>query len=256
MKSKAKQPAQNALKKDPLTRSARMRLMRSVDFLIAHFESEKDDDRDLRVEPTQSKLLDRQYQRLCDSAAALNRWHADASYLTEAGAPKPISKLGKLSLVSLALEALGDSDRAQQTASDLIEFGMVRKVREKYVPDRRSAVLDRRSPLILAHATSAVTRYIDTVAHNVSGKKPSRYERHVADAQIALKDLPQFLRFVEQQGQYFIDAIDDWLSTRSAAIKPSDETTTVGIGAFAFAEAPRKIKAAQSSASARPRRSR
>lgn len=250
---RAKSPS---LKANPLTRSARVRLMRSVDFLIAHFEASKNEAPVIPVNQRQSKLLDRHYRRLSDCAMVLNQWHSESAYVNESGLPKAIPKNGKLSISNLALDTLGDVDRAQQTSSDLLEFGLVKRIREKYIPDRRSAVVDRKSPLILAHATSAVTRYINTVAHNVSGQKPNRYERQVAEAQIPSKDLPQFLRFVEQQGQYFIDAIDDWLTSRVTDRSRTTKTIAVGVGAFAFVEPPEEIIPPPASPSTRPRRSR
>ncbi len=241
-------------KKDPLTRSARMKLMRSVDLLISNFEPDAPVHQEPVVDPTHTRLLDRQYQRLSDTAATLNRWHNDSNYLTPTGSPKSVPRVGKVSMTSLALDALGDAVRADQTAADLIEFGLVKKIRDKYAPDKRSAVVGKRSPLILAHATSAVARYIDTVTHNVSGQRPARYERQVADVMIPAKELPQFLRFVEQQGQYFIDAIDDWLSSRMVDSQANGESVSVGVGAFAYAEQPKKTKPPKSSPSTRPRR--
>jgi len=254
MTSKKKRPSRIRNANEPLTRSARKKLMQSVDLLIANFESDSPSREVQPVATPQTRELDKNYMRLKSAAQMLNYWHSHGKYLTATGTTMPLPKTGKVSLASLAEDALTEESRATSGSGDLLEFGLVTKSGDKYFPNKRSAVVGKRSPLILAHATSAVTRLIDTVNHNVSGKKPTKYERQVAEVRINTKDVPQFLRFVEQQGQSFIDSIDDWLSTRESTPDSNQGQISVGVGAFAWTEAEKKTKKSKASASTRPRR--
>jgi hypothetical protein len=123
---------------------------------------------------------------------------------------------------------------------DLIDLGIVVKIPGGFhKPAIRSAVINGPSALILAHATAAILRLVGTVAHNITGEHPSRFERHVDEVRIRTSDLPIFLRFVEDQGQYFIDSVDDWLSRRAIKGRRKKDEITVGIGAFAWADPPK-----------------
>ena len=70
--------------------------------------------------------------------------------------------------------------------------------------------------------------------HNFSGATPIRYERQVSEVRIKRADLPLFLRFAEEQGQYLIDAVDDWLERRAAPNDGNNDYISVGLGAYSW----------------------
>ncbi len=186
--------------------------------------------------PKDQPDLNRHYTRLRYAAQALMVWHTDEAYLELDGTPKPLPQRGKTSLTSLSLSVSRSARKSSQLVDDLIKLGFVCKRGAHFIPAMRSAVVGQPSALILAHATAAISRLIGTVTHNVSGATPSRYERHVADIRIRSTDLPVFLRFVEQQGQYLIDSVDDWLSKRELKGPSRVKEVTVGLGAFAWVD--------------------
>jgi|GEM_PF-1101565 hypothetical protein len=241
-------------KYSPLVTAAREQLVQAVESLIDTFKPVKKQVHTKNKKSVDEAAMARDYRRLCDAAATLHRWHSDSKYLTSTGATKKLPRVGNISLENLTYETLGNKERANQAAMDLIEFCMVTESSGQYTPANRSAVIKNNSPLILAHATSAVSRLIKTVTHNVSGKRPSRYERQLAEVEISTQELPQFLRFVEQQGEYFIDAIDDWLAARESNKAPVKKAVRVGVGAFAWAEEEETIKKRKPSPSIGPRR--
>ncbi len=221
----------------PIARAARNDVLKAFDSLLEKFiGSDVLRDVILEADPTDPVDLHRSYLRLRDAAAALNQWHTNGAYLTKDGCPRLLRREGKVSLTSLALSVCPNSPAAKQLVGDMIEFGFVSKSGAHFTPEMRSAVVGQPTPLILAHATAAIIRLIGTVTHNVSGGVPARYERHVADVRIRATDLPVFLRFVEQQGQYLIDSVDDWLAKRELEGAPREREVTVGIGAFAWVD--------------------
>lgn len=254
MSKKKNAPEKPTYDSETLTRSARKRLMRAVDLLISNFEAKSPKEPQPILETARSKQLDKSYERLRNAASTLNHWHTDEEYLTDDGEPKPLPWTGKISLNSLAMDAVGDRTLATKTADDLIEFDLVKKSGEQFIPNKRSAIVGKKSPLILAHATSTASRLMETIAHNVAGKKPSKYERQVAEVRISDRELPQFLRFTEQQGQYFIDSINDWLTARELPNNSKESGIRVGVGAFAWSEKEATVKKRRPAPLTRPRR--
>jgi hypothetical protein len=125
-------------------------------------------------------------------------------------------------------------ETAVQIESDLKSLVVIRRGTNGFVPANRSAILGASKSLSLAYATVTVTRLVRTMIQNFAGKSPAYYERQVSEVRISKSDLPVFLRFVEQQGQYLIDAVDDWLSRRHTASTNKRDTIAVGLGAFAW----------------------
>lgn len=221
--------------------AARAHIFQSVDALLEVFIGEA---AVLKLErfsqESDQVALHESYERLRTASRLLMLWHSDDQFLMPDGSPKPLRKNGKASLATLA-KALSDPSggRRDQLLADLIDFDLVTRHGAFYLPTKRAAIVGEASALILAHATAAITRLLNTVAHNVSGRTPPRYERHVADVRIHSTDLPVFLRFVEQQGQYLIDSVDDWLSKREIKGPSREKEVTVGIGAYAWIDPPR-----------------
>lgn len=221
---------------DQLALSARDQLNRAVDTLLEKFVNSRLLGNRSGLEKSARTDLSLSYDRLRDVADALTKWHSDSAFLTSEGLARPLQRSGKTSLHTLVKHIAPTRTGAKTLMSDLIQLGFVRKTGNRYLPSRRSAVIGQPNALILAHATSAVLRFLNTVSHNVSRGSPPRYERQVSDARICAADVPMFLRFVEQQGQYLIDSVDDWLSTRKAQGPPRNGDRTVGIGTFAWVE--------------------
>jgi len=218
-----------------LHRSARHRITKSIDELLEQFHEPKVVVGELR-DGKQTKDLQLNFERLKNASQALTTWHTDDRYLDDLGRPAALSKSGKKSLESLAKDCGTPTEQRDNLVEDLVAFGFVIQASKKFIPSNRSAVIGARSPLILAHAVGAICRLIETVSHNVAGKKPARYERQLAPVKIRKSDLPMFLNFVEQQSQYLLDAVDDWLLARSKGVHEQAETITVGIGSYAWTE--------------------
>lgn len=241
MKSRSKRRPKKGQRIDPIALAAREQISRAVDDLLEKFigtRAVKEVQRSsLQVPPT---WLETDYQRLRATAQALMRWHSDENYLTSDGNPKPLRRTGLTSLLSLTRAVTSRPRQATRLCADLIELGFVARDGVHFVPSKRSAVLGEPSAMILAHATAAIIHLVGTVAHNIGGGVPPRYERHVADVRIRSADLPIFLRFVEEQGQYLIDSVDDWLSKRELTGPAREKEVAVGIGTFAWADLPKR----------------
>jgi hypothetical protein len=81
----------------------------------------------------------------------------------------------------------------------------------------------------------AISRLITTIRKNIESDSAKQFERQVSDVKIRAKDFPVFLKFAKDQGEAFIDSIDDWLAEREVSHEQTD-AVKVGVGAFAFSD--------------------
>ena len=225
-------PASNGRLAKELT-SARFELADHTNSFFAQFHQRHAAPRRVhRCQPS-AKHFDGQFYRLKNVAEALMMWHTDSAFLAKDGTPIPLPLRGTPSLVTLSRQVTKRSDSRKHLVSDLVELPLLREEDSCYTPSRRSAVHLATDIEKLAYGTTAICRLIDTITSNFSGSPPPLFERQVANVKIRAQDVPIFLRFVQQQGQYFVDCVDDWLLHR----KSSDRTSiSVGIGAFSWIE--------------------
>jgi hypothetical protein len=175
--------------------------------------------------------LEKHYSRISNVAEALMLWHTNRDFVTSAGEPKRLPISGRCSLTSLSSRVTGRTNEAKLLVRDLADLASPGKKGSHYIPSRRSAIQTSSSGANLAYGTLAICRLIETITSNLSGRSPPLFERQVSNIRIHPNDVPMFLRFVQEQGQYLIDSIDDWLLRRSSSER---DAISVGIGAFAW----------------------
>jgi hypothetical protein len=76
-----------------------------------------------------------------------------------------------------------------------------------------------------------------TYAHNLmrEGRTPTRFERAAVNARVAASSLGDFRRFLEAEGQSFLERVDAWLTAHEvtdAAGKGDGETLRLGAGLY------------------------
>ncbi len=232
--------AKNRKRKGPPLRDvvplARAHLVASLDALLGVFSRAGAGPRALL---TKERTTAGSYERLRNVAEALKVWHTSDEFLTSEGIPKVLGREGPISLSSLAKAVTTRRNALAALKSDLERLNRLHRRSQSFSPKNRSAVLRSADSMSLAYSTVAISRLIGTIAYNFSGPDLPRYERQVSDVDILASDLPIFQRFVAQQGQYFIDAVDDWLAKRAATPAGKGIRVSVGVGAFAWVDAPR-----------------
>ncbi len=215
--------------------STRAQLTNSIDELLATFTTRAGKGAKPMNRPiARSPALQSSYRRIRNAAQALMRWHSSDDYLELDGSPSALPLRGRQSLTTLALQIAPDENDARMLLADLRTFGLIKKRHAGFVPRHRSAVVGEPNDVALTYATIAISRLINTIAHNYSQKGSPRFERQLSEVRIRKSDIPLFLRFVSEQGQYFIDAVDDWLAARQHRASSSDQGVSVGLGAFAW----------------------
>ena len=234
---------------EPVVELAKCQLLLELEKMLGNFVNKPGAEQSFRLgKRVATNDRNPEYIRLRLVADTLMLWHTRTAFLTRAGLPKPLPATGAVSLTTLARTIAPSRAGTAALLQDLLDLKVVKQSGQSYVPAQRSAVLGGANALTLAYATTAISRLIQTISHNVNEGAQPRYERQVSEVRIHAEDLPIFLHYVEQQGQYLIDAVDDWLSKRKAEGAPRNTDVDVGFSAFSWVHTPSRsyAKAARS----------
>ena len=91
-----------------------------------------------------------------------------------------------------------------------------------------------RAPLDLSRLRTVVAEACAGL-HDVDGERIIRDALNNMYDGIAEKDVPAFEQIVNEQGQHFLETLDDWLTARETeARKSHDEVVRVGVATYMF----------------------
>ena len=108
--------------------------------------------------------------------------------------------------------------------------GLIRVLARSYLPSQTD-------PAALEFMSVAFTDLAGTLARNLEYEERSKFfERRVWTPHgIAEKDVAAFEQMVNEQGQHFLETLDDWLTSRETeARKSHDEVVRVGVATYMF----------------------
>lgn len=145
------------------------------------------------------------------------------------------------SLMSLVHEH-ADTLEALELLSALRAQGLVRRSRDGlFSPTGSVAQLRANGPEVASYVTDTVSRLLETVISNI--ERPPR-QAPLLERAAVVRDLPddleaEFLEFAAEQGEIFVETINEWLESRR--LKPDDAARvtnrpiTAGVQVFSFA---------------------
>ena len=153
-----------------------------------------------------------------DLPHVIAHWHSDPRYMDSRGRPVPLPlRAGGPSLSALIARVLPGEDPTS-VAESLVQLKIVRRRRDLYyTPSKRSFVYPKAAARI--HGMNAFLGMLRTVDHNVAGKGRRLYERAAINPSIPVSALPAFYAWVEQFGERFLEAADNFLHNREAEKK-------------------------------------
>ncbi len=73
-----------------------------------------------------------------------------------------------------------------------------------------------------------------TVAYNLHRKsdQPTRFERRATSTRMPVEAVPLFREFLEQEGQAFLERVDEWLIEHELDDNDPHEGIRLGLGAY------------------------
>lgn len=171
----------------------------------------------------------------------LTGWHQDPDFTGPYGMPYELpfeSKIGRRSFTELVRRYSGDmppramlEELKRVGAADETPAGQIRVLARSYLPSKTD-------PATLDFMALALTDLAETLDHNLDALPGQKlFERRVwTPAGLPLNAIEEFRPVIGDRGQQFLEALDDWLSTReNAALKEKVRNRKqVGVAVYMF----------------------
>jgi hypothetical protein len=178
----------------------------------------------------------------CDTVAGavLRAWHRLPIYLDSSARPIPLRFEGKSPCLRELIRSQGRSSDERAVLKSMVSSGLVRRNRRgAYVPRKESATIGALNSLAIDHVAKTVMRLVETASRNTTGSKGrlTLIERYAHVPDLAKAEARAFAVFSRQQGQAYLDTVEDWLESRQVGQKkpkPSEASINAGVHIFAF----------------------
>jgi hypothetical protein len=173
------------------------------------------------------------------ASLVLSAWHLHPEFVDKHGKPALLPLEGEGLTFAALLRECGAGDlRPTTLLKELLDAGAVRKrsdgrieaLQRNYIPQPMDERLVRLWGTVLADIAA-------TYAHNLlrEGRTPTRFERAAVNARVAASSLGEFRRFLEAEGQSFLERVDAWLTAHEVADSAAagdGETLRLGAGLY------------------------
>ena len=172
-------------------------------------------------------------------AMAIQRWYRDRTLVDPAGNPIALRLLGSAPSVESLVRREKIGSDSERFTRDLVKFKVLKRCRNgKFLPTGRHLIVRNHHPFLAEHHARSVIRLLNTARSNVSSKSPLDFliERCADVPRLPRSKLQAFREFTNQQGEAFIDTIDDWLETNNIGrnTKSRSRAREAGVHVFAF----------------------
>lgn len=172
------------------------------------------------------------------ASLVLSTWHLDPEFLDKKGHPARLPVEGKRrSFASLVQRCAGGDVPATTLLKELIDAGAVRVrgkgelevMQRNYIPHPMDEQLVRLWGSVLADIAT-------TYVHNLTkpAKSPARFERAAVNDRIDPRAVPEFRKFLEREGQAFLERADAWLTAHQLPPEDhrADAAIRLGVGTY------------------------
>ena len=175
------------------------------------------------------------------ASRVLSGWYQDPVFLDADGNPRALPLEGNPASFAELVRRYGGGDipagallkelqlaRAIERGAD----GTVRALTRVYLPRRMDEGQIRLWGSVLQDIGT-------TLEHNLTrdAKTPPRFERRALSVLVDRRALPAFRQFLEQEGQAFLERMDDWLTEHQAGKDPNGDAIRLGAGVYHIEDA-------------------
>ncbi len=173
------------------------------------------------------------------ASLVLSAWHQDPEFLDSRGRPVPLPMEGEGVSFAALLRRCGAGDvRPSTLLKELLNAKAVHETQDgRLEPLKRSYVPQSMDEKLITMWGKRITDLAKTYVHNLtrSANTAARFERAAVNDRIDASALPEFQRFLEQEGEAFLERVDAWLTAHEARADASDnphEVVRLGAGLY------------------------
>jgi hypothetical protein len=165
----------------------------------------------------------------------LSAWHQDPAFLDANGQPARLPLEGEeVSFTALLRRCEAGDVRPSTLLKELLAAQAVRQLPDgRLEPLKRSYIPQSMDEQLVLLWGKRITDLARTSGHNLtSAPDATRFERAAVSDHIDASALPEFRRFLEREGQAFLERIDAWLTEHQARDEePDTARAAVRLGA-------------------------
>src|SRR5262245_45922745 len=171
------------------------------------------------------------------ASLVLTAWHLDARFLDAKGRPLPLPVEGEgATFAALVRHCSGGDVPLSTLLRELRAAGAVHKLPDgRWEPLTRNYLPHTIDETVIRLWGSRMADIGATYVNNLTRtpKVPARFERAALNDRIAKSALPEFRKFLDKEGQAFLERIDAWLTEHEAkSDTPDDQVIRLGIGMY------------------------
>lgn len=157
------------------------------------------------------------YGRDTIAGAVLRAWHKLPKYIDANARPIPLRARGPDPNIESLVLGQDRNANVGNVILSMLTAGLIRKKRNNtYLPMKDSATITTLDPLSVDHIAKTVMRLVETASRNTghSRKRIQLIERYAHVPDLSRREARAFAVFSRQQGQAYLDSIEDWLEIR------------------------------------------
>lgn len=173
--------------------------------------------------------------RMNHATRVLTGWYSDSDFLSEAGAPIALSAEGDGASFETLCKRYASDVPATTMLKELKHVGaIVTGPSGDLVVQTRYYMPLQMDPEQILSSGSVMQDLGNTVAHNLFRKNdmPARFERRATNTRVAAEVVPEFQRYLENEGQAFLERVDAWLSKHELEKDSTKTGIRLGLGAY------------------------
>lgn len=177
-----------------------------------------------------------------DATRVLSGWHQDPDFLTPAGEPRTLPPDGAGASFTTLWQRYGGDVPVTSMRKELERAGAITTLPDGTLRAERRYFMPRSfDPQWILNAGSMLRDLGSSITHNLDAgteaATPRRFIGRATSDSVAAASLPEFEAFVEQNGQEFLERIDQWLTEHEARPVPgaARKQMRLGLGVFFIA---------------------
>lgn len=174
-----------------------------------------------------------QQSRMNYATRVLSGWFQDKGFLATDGTPVPLAATGSAPSFESLCRQYSPDVPATTMLKELKHVGAVAETDDgMLVAKSRYYMPVLMDPEQMLRSGGVLGDIGYTVAYNLhrSEDDPSRFERRATNTNMPERAIPEFRRFIEDEGQAFLEKVDAWLSEHES--KEDDDLVRLGFGTY------------------------
>jgi hypothetical protein len=174
-------------------------------------------------------------ERMNHATRVLTGWYTDDEFLDQDGSPRALGAKGEVRSFDALCKRYASDVPATTMLKELKHVGAVVEGSDGQLIVQSRYYMPRQMDEELVLSSGSVMQDLgNTVAHNLyrDDKVAARFERRAHNTCMPESAKPRFQAFLEDEGQAFLERVDQWLSANEIEEDSTEKGIRLGLGAY------------------------